>query len=78
MVGCCNVCCSEKLCGTWKPGKLSRFLGETWAPFICSVPGMAITAVVFLTVTVMGFVGLVLIQKDFKLEWFLPAVNTRS
>merc|ERR1711871_1666715 len=66
--GCCGV-----LCTSWEVNFLGRWLSGTWAPFITSQVGMALTGVVFSVLLILAVLGCMWIPVDFQLEWFLPS-----
>jgi hypothetical protein len=65
--GCCNT-----IMAGYTPNRLSRFLSQTWGPLITSTQGMAATGAVFFALLVLSIIGLVSIEVDFKMEWFIP------
>ena len=66
--GCFNACCK----GGYSPNKLGVFLEGPYGEFIMSIPGMIVIGVAFLGLTVFSIIGVCLIYKDFRIEWFLP------
>ena len=76
--GCCGLICAPKggaypEGSLYKVDKLGTFLSGVWGPFITSVPGLALTAVVFITLLILSILGCLYIPVDFKIEWFIPS-----
>ena len=60
--GCCGLICAPKggaypEGSLYKVDKLGTFLSGVWGPFITSVPGLALTAVVFITLLILSILG---------------------
>jgi predicted RND superfamily exporter protein len=57
--GCCGL-----LCAGYTPGKLGRFLQETWAPLITSQAGMGASVVFFAGLFIAAIVGVTQVRAS--------------